>query len=116
MLTDTNDQNAYVWVWTTKDQVVLQAKEEDLGRYSFGQKVMEKLFCNKCGVHVSNRVAPKTAEEIDSMNEHQKKWRDMSLHMHPVTLRVFADQVDLNDLKVARLTQGRALPPVYINP
>ncbi|KAH7123343.1 glutathione-dependent formaldehyde-activating enzyme [Dactylonectria estremocensis] len=110
------ERNAYIWVWSLRDQVVLHGDPNVIGRYTFNTKVVDKTFCKKCGVQMTNQPALQSNEAVASMSEAQRKVYNLVKSMQPVNLRVLEgiDLVGLKD-KIQKI-HGADRPPLYVNP
>ena len=95
-----------VWAFRQENEVVLNGDDADLGKYKFGRNIMQKTFCKKCGVQMTNRQNPDITEEIKAqLDEPGKKFLGLSKGSHNPNLRVL-DGVDLSKLKIGE-TDGR---------
>ncbi|KAK0730084.1 glutathione-dependent formaldehyde-activating enzyme, partial [Lasiosphaeris hirsuta] len=81
------ERNAYVWIYPKADQVVIQG-EENIARYQFANRILDKTFCKICGVTISNLQADLTDEQISALREGLREWHARAQHIFPVNLRV----------------------------
>ena len=86
---------------------------ENLSRYAFNHKVIDKTFCKICGVHFANEWLDVTQEHLDSLPEEARKFREGKLEMFPINSRVF-DDFSLDGLKIT-VNPGTHGKP-YVNP
>ncbi|KAK0613179.1 glutathione-dependent formaldehyde-activating enzyme [Immersiella caudata] len=109
------NRNGYVWVYPLKDQVVIQGKD-NMNRYSFGTKCVEKWFCKTCGVNLTNTAAGLDEEQIANLPEAYRGLHGRAKLLAPLNLRI------LNGFHVSEIkepeqaTQGAELGPVYVSP
>ncbi|KAM0275888.1 hypothetical protein ACHAQH_007320 [Verticillium albo-atrum] len=109
-------QNAYIWVWPMREQVVLFGDEKNIGRYEFGTRNMGKMFCRICSVHMTNLASEKSEEELAAMSDEERGYFEGGKARHPVNLRVI-DGLDLDALrsKIIQIKGAESLPK-YVNP
>ncbi|KFH45967.1 Centromere protein V-like protein [Hapsidospora chrysogenum ATCC 11550] len=110
------ERGAYVWIYPPREQVVLAAESDsDIGEYRFARNISAKTFCRTCGVQMTNRFEPLSAEEAEKLSDVDKTWRPWAATIHPVNIRVL-DGVDLSVFKPKRTTSAADLEPLYVNP
>ncbi|KAK0644032.1 glutathione-dependent formaldehyde-activating enzyme [Cercophora newfieldiana] len=109
-------KNGYIWLYTKVDQVAVQG-EEDLGTYSFGANVLNKTFCKKCGVNLTNQGAKLSEEEIAALPDNlQRRWKYMTKVHRPINLRVL-NGYNIKDIKEPeKLTWAKGYEPQYVDP
>ncbi|KAF9878115.1 glutathione-dependent formaldehyde-activating enzyme [Colletotrichum karsti] len=111
-------RNAYRWIYPKKERVVLFAKEpSNIGRYSFGRHVLNKTFCNICGVCMTNEYNPLTDEERKALGALPTGgFGERMKTGHPINLRIFPD-LDFAKMKAPELKNGaNKISPPYKNP
>lgn len=108
-------QNAYVWIWPLGVNVVLHGKEDDVGQYLCGRRVVAKTFCRVCGVPLTNKPVELPEEQVMGLTDEDRKGYEKIKLMHPVNVRVL-ENIYLTELNVMRLTAGLDLLPTYVNP
>lgn len=95
--------------------MVLHGKEDDVGRYLCGRRVVAKTFCRVCGVPLTNKPVQLPEGQVMGLTDEERKGYEMIKLTHPVNVRVL-ENIHLTKLDVMRLTAGRDLPPTYVNP
>lgn len=112
--TMTRRQNAYLWIYPSKSQVVI-AGASHFGYYSFGRGVWKKSFCRTCGVPIHNHIDDYTPEEIAELPEENREWAVDHLDWSPTNLRVL-DGVNLGELPLRRIEGSKFGKVPYVNP
>ena len=111
------ERNAYIWIYPPIPQVSLHAKDPaDLVLYHFGRGLINKTFCRKCGVSITNQYRPESeGTEDPDWPDFVKEWVPMAKRLKAVNVRVL-DGVDLKALPEAEKSTGGEWPPFYKNP
>ncbi|KAG6366312.1 hypothetical protein INS49_000489 [Diaporthe citri] len=107
-------RGAYVWIYPHIEDTVIEGREH-LAYRSFNKNVVRKAFCKHCGTHVCNEPKPLTDAEIEALNDAAKAWRDRSLIIRTITLRVL-DDFDFKTVKTNKLDGWDIVKPLYVNP
>ncbi|KAF6804245.1 glutathione-dependent formaldehyde-activating gfa [Colletotrichum sojae] len=100
-------RNGYRWIYPPNEQVVLHASDPScIGRYSFARHVLNKTFCQICGVCLTNEYNYLTPEERKALGALPARgFGDRMKTHHPVNLRVFHG-VDLSKMRPPTLKDG----------
>ena len=99
-------------MYPNRDQVTVQGRE-NLSYYTFNSKMISKPFCKTCGVNMMAEWTDMTQEQLDSLTEEARKFREERVGWHPVNVRVF-DDFSLEGLKVMQHAGNHGKP--YENP
>lgn len=115
-------QHASLWVYPKREQVVIHGAEADIGRYSFGNRILAKPFCRTCGVSLTNPVNEALTQAdkdalIAGSDEPDKirGWLTNHALINPVNVRVLHG-LDLARVKVKTLEGATLIKPPYVNP
>lgn len=115
MLTDDIAQNGYVWAVPKRTQVAIQG-EDSIQRYRFARRMLDKTFCKRCGVPITNDAVDLTDEEVAALSEPAQGWYQRALVTLPINVRVL-NGFDYRELKETEKLNGREkIPPPYVNP
>ena len=92
------------------------ARRAELLLYHFGRGLLNKTFCRKCGVSITNQYRPESeGTEDPDWPDFVKEWVPMAKRLKAVNVRVL-DGVDLEGLPEAERSTGGEWPPFYKNP
>lgn len=103
-----------MWIYPLTEHVVLAGNPEDIGAYSYARHFMDKTFCKKCGVPLTNRGKAVSDEDMQKLPAKERAWAPKALEFHPVNIRTL-DGVDFGKLTMSR-AEGAKLWPDYENP
>lgn len=101
-----------MWIYPRLDQVVLTGQPNC---YVFALNILDKTFCKRCGVPLTNRPREPSAEELARIPEAERSWIPAIKERHAVNARVLQG-VDLGALKVVKVKGAAGSWPVYENP
>lgn len=107
-------QNAFLWIYPPRDRVVLNGAEGSIGRYAPITGFMDRTFCRRCGVGLTNEPVPQSEEQLARLSDEDREMVDRMSRGHSVNVRALHG-VDLAALKLYDLDWA-ARDPQYVNP
>lgn len=105
-------KNGNIWIYPKREQVAFQG-HDNLSHYVCKDKLASKMFCKTCGVSMSAQWLELSREQLDSLSEETRKYREEKRDQFLVNIRVF-DDFSMDGLKINRIPGDHGKP--YVNP